>query len=254
MRLISGAPSRPFYSAGVEIRLDPGALTYWRTPGDAGAPPVFSFEGSDNVANVTILYPAPKRIDEAGTEAFGYSGEVTFPLHVSPKDETRPVNLALKMNYAVCERICLPSVAEAKLTLPPAIEAPGVTGVDSPVAIAAAEARVPVRLSPGERDKKISIIRDPGAAKPTWRLKIAKDDAKDDSRSQDAGVEDLFAEAPEGWYYETRKSDRPNEFLIVEAERPRTETSVAAPVLLTLTRPGRSYEFTVELQPATNQH
>jgi DsbC/DsbD-like thiol-disulfide interchange protein len=235
------------------MRLDPGAITYWRTPGDAGAPPVFSFEGSENVANVTIFYPAPKRIDEAGTEAFGYVGDVTFPLHVSPRDDALPVHLTMKMNYAVCERICLPSMAEANLTLPPAIEATARSGSAPPAAIASAEARVPVRLSPKERDEKFMISKDDAASPPTWRLTLAKEVAKDNVQSSHE-AEDLFAEAPPGWYFETRKSDRPNEFLIIEAERPRTEVRAAAPVLLTLTRPGRSYEFAVDLQPATIKH
>jgi DsbC/DsbD-like thiol-disulfide interchange protein len=243
VRLISGVPSRRLYSAGVEMRLDPGVITYWRNPGDAGVPPVFSFDGSENVANVTILYPAPRRLYEAGTETFGYMGGVTFPLHVSPKDPSLPVNLIMKMNYAVCERICLPNMAEAKLTLAPPGEAPLLSDVST---IAAAEADVPVLLSAKERDKTVSIIRDPSAPAPTWRLRVAKS-AKDNA--QDSATADLFAEAPAGWYFETRKSDRPGEFLIVEAERPRTAAGGAAPVHLTLTQPGRSYEFAVELSP-----
>ena len=59
--------------AGFEIRLAPGAITYWRDPGDAGAPPAFDFSGSDNVAKVEPVFPAPERIAESdGSEAFGY--------------------------------------------------------------------------------------------------------------------------------------------------------------------------------------
>ncbi|WOJ88223.1 protein-disulfide reductase DsbD family protein [Methylocapsa polymorpha] len=246
MRLIASAAGEPrgFYRAGAEIRLDPGALTYWRTPGGAGAPPVFSFDGSENVAGVTVLYPAPTRIDESGTEVFGYFGEVTFPFHVTPKDDARPAILALTLRYAVCERLCLPAKAEARLSLPPLQSAgsdarlrAAVAEADGPeAAIAAAEAKAPVRLSATERDAKVAIERIAGAPSPSWRLATLSGD-----------LQDLFAEAPEGWYFETRKSDRPNEFLIVEVERPKAESADAVPVTLTLTEARQSYEFAVEL-------
>src|SRR5208337_2592068 len=105
--------------AGFEIRLAPGAITYWRDPGDAGVPPTFDFSGSDNVATVEPVFPAPKRIAESdGSEAFGYDGDVVFPLRVEPSDPAKPVTVALHVNYAVCEKICLPAQARLRLTLP----------------------------------------------------------------------------------------------------------------------------------------
>jgi len=62
-RLIAGATSRnhdaSFLRAGIEIKLDPGWHTYWRDPGDSGAPPSFDFSGSENVKSVDVLWPAP---------------------------------------------------------------------------------------------------------------------------------------------------------------------------------------------------
>src|SRR5579859_2153841 len=55
-RLIAGAMSKnrdtAFLRAGIEIKLDPGWQTYWRDPGDSGAPPMFDFTGSENVKTV----------------------------------------------------------------------------------------------------------------------------------------------------------------------------------------------------------
>ena len=105
--------------AGFEIRLAPGAITYWRDPGEAGVPPTFDFSGSDNVAKVEPVFPAPKRIHEAdGSEAFGYEAGVIIPLIVERRDPAKPVTLALDASYAVCEKLCLP--AEAKLDADPA--------------------------------------------------------------------------------------------------------------------------------------
>jgi DsbC/DsbD-like thiol-disulfide interchange protein len=238
LRLIAAGGGQPqsFYRAGIEVRLDPGALTYWRMPGGAGVPPVFSFEGSANASDIAVSYPAPTRIDEDGTEAFGYRDRVIFPVRVTPRDATRPVVLALNVSYAVCSRICLPAKAEARLTLLPAPE----TGTESlgpdALAIAAAEAAVPLRLTPEQRDAKVAITRDETATTPTWRL-----------APRGGGGQDLFAEAPPGWYFQTRKSSRPDEFLIVEVEKPRTASRAPVPVILTLRNEQQSYEFAVDL-------
>ena len=105
--------------AGFEVRLAPGAITYWRDPGDAGVPPTFDFTGSDNLAKAEPVFPAPKRIRESdGSEAFGYERDVVFPLRVEPSDPAKPVTLKLHANFAVCEKICLPAEARLMLTLP----------------------------------------------------------------------------------------------------------------------------------------
>ena len=236
LRLIAAGdgPPQSFYRAGIEIRLDPGAFTYWRTPGGAGVPPVFSFEGSANASDIAVSYPAPTRIHEDGTEAFGYRDRVIFPVRVTPKDATRSVLLVLNVDYAVCSRICLPAKAEARLALLPAPEARSLS--PEAAAIATADAAVPLRLTPEQRDAKVAITRDEMASVPTWRLSPLG-----------GGVQDLFAEAPPGWYFETRKSSRPDEFLIVEVEKPRTDGRESVPVTLTLRNEQQSYEFAVDL-------
>ena len=118
--------------AGFEIALAPGAITYWRDPGDSGLPPTLDFSGSENVAGVEALFPAPKRIKEAdGGEAFGYDGAVIFPLRVKPRDPAKPVRLALNADFAVCEKVCLPAKARLSLTLPAAGESPYASATDS---------------------------------------------------------------------------------------------------------------------------
>jgi len=118
-RLIAApAPASGPYRAGVEIRLDAGTHTYWRTPGEAGVPPVFDFAGSENIKKAVVLYPAPSRVDEAGFDLFGYRGDVIFPVDVELTDDSRPAVLALSLDYAVCGEICLPVKAKTALTLP----------------------------------------------------------------------------------------------------------------------------------------
>jgi DsbC/DsbD-like thiol-disulfide interchange protein len=121
VRLIAGASraegAATVHRGGIEIRLAPGWKTYWRYPGDSGIPPRFDFSGSQNVDRVTLRWPAPQRLaDESGT-SIGYKHDVVFPLDVVPQDATKPVVLALKIDYAVCEKICVPADGKAALTI-----------------------------------------------------------------------------------------------------------------------------------------
>lgn len=145
-RLIAGEPvtknGTALLRAGLELRLKPGWKTYWRYPGNSGIPPQLKFDGSDNVKSVTVLWPAPKRFEEAGGNAIGYSGDVVLPLHVTAKDPRQPVRLKLDLSYGVCEKLCVPAFAKLELPL---------TGSDPDLssALAAAEAHVPKKSTVG---------------------------------------------------------------------------------------------------------
>ena len=108
-----GAPLR----AGIEIRLGRGWHTYWRYPGDAGVPPHFDFAGSQNVKAVEVLWPAPRRLPEAGLDTIGYDRDLILPLHVTPQDAAKPVTLSVKLDYAICEKLCVPAQTKGALAL-----------------------------------------------------------------------------------------------------------------------------------------
>jgi DsbC/DsbD-like thiol-disulfide interchange protein len=185
-RLIAG--SQPAASvvlrAGVEVRLKPGWHTYWRYPGDAGVPPQFDFKGSQNVKEVQVLWPAPQRIAEAGGAAIGYAGDVIFPLQVLPQDAAKPVLLRLKLDYAICEKLCVPAEAKAELAVGKGVFK-GPTSQDA--ALLAAEARVPrtAKLGAGGPLGIAAVRREPGAARPRVLVDVVA-----------SGAVDLFAEGP----------------------------------------------------------
>jgi len=146
VRLIAGMPrgdGNATRRAGVEIRLAPGWKTYWRYPGDAGVPPRFDFSGSRNLKAASVRYPAPHVLsDESGT-SIGYKNEVTFPLLIVPEDASKPVTLALKIDYAVCDKICIPAEGKAELALDGTPQA-------EYLALAHGEARVPTPAKVGD--------------------------------------------------------------------------------------------------------
>ncbi len=171
VRLIAGsnkggdAPLR----AGIEVKLQPGWHTYWRYPGDSGVPPRFDFAGSDNVRSAKVRYPAPRLFSDGGGQSIGYSGSVIFPIEVTPRQTGKPVILRLKVDYAVCEKLCVPAEGRAALGL-----APGPSANDA--ALGAAEAQVPVLLDAAAVDLRARRVND--AAKPLVAVDLKTPDGK----------------------------------------------------------------------------
>jgi DsbC/DsbD-like thiol-disulfide interchange protein len=152
--------------AGIEIRMLRGWHTYWRYAGDAGLPPRFDWSASENLERAKVLWPAPVRIAvEDGIESIGYKDTVLLPVRLYPQDPSKPVVVRMKLDYGVCEKICIPAAASLSITVPPG------TGRSFP-ALDAAEARVPAKAKVGasgklavlsaklERDKKPAIVVD----------------------------------------------------------------------------------------------
>ena len=116
VRLLAGSRSGAVLLGGIAFQLQPGWKTYWRTPGDSGVPPRFDFSKSDNIEAVTILWPAPTKFDDgAGGHSLGYHDQVVLPLRIVAKNADKPVTLRAAVNYAVCEKLCIPVEADAEL-------------------------------------------------------------------------------------------------------------------------------------------
>jgi DsbC/DsbD-like thiol-disulfide interchange protein len=116
VRLLAGSRSGSVLLGGIDFQLQPGWKTYWRTPGDSGVPPRFDFSKSENIDAVTILWPAPSKFDDgAGGHSLGYHDQVVLPLRIVAKNADKPVTLRASINYAVCEKLCIPVEADAEL-------------------------------------------------------------------------------------------------------------------------------------------
>jgi DsbC/DsbD-like thiol-disulfide interchange protein len=187
-RLIAGSLVKSadanFVRAGVEIKLDPGWHTYWRDPGDSGAPPVLDFSGSDNVKAVTVEWPAPERFpDGAGGHSIGYLDHVILPLRVALKDASKPSSLQIKLGYDICGTMCVP--AEANLKLP-------LSGDGAEEAtLEKAEVRVPRRVALGDNNGSglavLAVHREPGDGHDRVVVDVA---------APAGAAVDLFAEGP----------------------------------------------------------
>ena len=116
VRLLAGSRSGAVLLGGIAFQLQPGWKTYWRTPGDSGVPPRFDFSKSDNIEAVTVLWPAPTKFDDgAGGHSLGYHDTIVLPLRIVAKSTDKPVTLRADINYAVCEKLCIPVETNAEL-------------------------------------------------------------------------------------------------------------------------------------------
>lgn len=105
---------------GFQVKMQQGWKTYWRTPGSAGQPPVFDWQGSVNLGFVEVGYPAPERFEIFDLQTYGYPDEVVYPIKIKPAVYGAPVTLKVRVNYLVCKDLCVPVIADLSLTLPAA--------------------------------------------------------------------------------------------------------------------------------------
>jgi DsbC/DsbD-like thiol-disulfide interchange protein len=160
VRLIAGSSKvdDAVLRAGIEVKLRPGWKTYWRYPGDSGVPPHFDFSGSENLKKADVFYPAPHLFTDETGQSLGYKDTVIFPVVVSPQQSGKPVRLRVKVDYAVCEKLCVPVEGRAELVLESGDSKHDPT-------LTAAEGRVPKHVTAGQLGLTAKRAND--GAKPT---------------------------------------------------------------------------------------
>jgi suppressor for copper-sensitivity B len=103
---------------GIEVRLDDGWKTYWRSPGDAGIPPHVEWENSGNLATAAFQWPAPVRFNYYDLETFGYEKQVVFPVNAQLRNVGEAVSLHARVDLLICDDVCIPHTFNATLDLP----------------------------------------------------------------------------------------------------------------------------------------
>ena len=182
VRLVAGAlppgeaGSKPRLFAGVEMRMEEGWKTYWRSPGDdGGLPPTFDWSASRNLRSAVVRYPAPQRMQGLTGTSIGYLKSVLFPVAIEADNLSKPVELALALEYGICKDICVPAEAHLKLFIPAGL---GVMPPD----LAAALHKVPQpAASPAGLIKSVKAVLT--GASPAITIDVAG-----------GGFADLFAE------------------------------------------------------------
>lgn len=224
---------------GIEIELQPGWKTYWRTPGDSGVPPQFDFSKSENMESATVLWPAPEKFpDGAGGVSYGYRAGVVLPLRIVAKNPAKPVRLNAHIQYAVCDKICVPVDAVATLIFTDAVST-------HDVALRSALERVPRPVRAGD-DTPVALrsMTAAAGAKPRLQIEIAA--------PADTPI-DLFAEGPSAdWALPVPVNNGDNRngtqrFVFELDGVPSGTDPRAAALRLTAVSKTGAYEFTIPL-------
>jgi len=107
-------PATDLIEGMIEVKLDEGWKTYWRSPGGSGIPPEFDFSASRNFSAGDVAFPVPEWIKIPSSAFAGYKGEVRFVF--DGKANAMDSEIRLDVLIGVCEEICIPATAGFTLT------------------------------------------------------------------------------------------------------------------------------------------
>ncbi|WP_136660360.1 protein-disulfide reductase DsbD domain-containing protein [Nitratireductor sp. XY-223] len=172
--------------AALDIELLPGWKTYWRDPGEAGVPPSFKVDRSDNISAAEIHFPAPERIEDAYSIWAGYPYPVVLPITLRQEKAGEKSVVEADVFLGICESICIPLQTSFSLTVDP----------DKPAN--AFEKRLVKKAfeslpeEPGDGFEIVDArVRDTGDG---FTLSVALPDADEGS--------ELFVTGPQGWRFD----------------------------------------------------
>jgi len=129
-------------TVALEEKIAPGWHTYWKNPGDAGAPTEIQWTLPPGWKAGAIQWPRPKRLPVGPLMDYGYEGTPwLLTALTAPADATGTVTIKAAVSWLVCEKICIPEDTTLTFTL-----AVGQQQADPVVAkdFAAARALLPV--------------------------------------------------------------------------------------------------------------
>src|SRR5689334_9775582 len=96
-------------TVALEEKIAPHWHTYWKNPGDAGAPTEIQWTLPPGWKAGPIQWPRPKRLPVASLIDYGYEGTPWLLSNLTaPVDATGPVTIKAAVSWLVCEKICIP--------------------------------------------------------------------------------------------------------------------------------------------------
>ncbi|WKE67032.1 protein-disulfide reductase DsbD family protein [Gallaecimonas kandeliae] len=137
----SFVPGQPFWVA-VHFNPEPGWHTYWQNPGDAGAAPKLDWQLPKDWQAGPIRWPIPKAIDLGDIVNYGFEGESSLLVELTPPAGASDTELLVKASWLVCKDSCIPG--DALLHLP--LKAGAKALPDNSGFFASARARLPKPL------------------------------------------------------------------------------------------------------------
>lgn len=85
----------------LDVAVEKGWKTYWRSPGEGGIAPAIAWH---TPLEVNWRWPTPQRFDVAGISTQGYHGDVSFPMTLRGKI---PPTLSGVLTLSTCSNVCI---------------------------------------------------------------------------------------------------------------------------------------------------
>ncbi|MBK6260199.1 protein-disulfide reductase DsbD family protein [Citrobacter youngae] len=101
----------------LDVKLEDGWKTYWRSPGEGGVAP--SIVWKDKMPAVDWYWPTPARFEVANITTQGYHDNVTFPMVVRG---TTPAALNGVLTLSTCSNVCL--LTDFPFSVTPSVQDP----------------------------------------------------------------------------------------------------------------------------------
>ena len=143
VRLIAGATAAGQEMIALEFVIRPKWKVYWRSPGDAGYPPVADWDDSAGVTPGAISWPLPETFEFWGLRTYGYADRLVLPVALESRNRDRPTTVRVALSYAACADICVPVEARLSLELPAGDLPENRHGAAIAASLAATPARIP---------------------------------------------------------------------------------------------------------------
>ncbi len=111
--------------AGIHLITADGWHTYWRNPGDGGAPTTVDWALPAGVTAGPLRWPSPHWIESHGFVSLGYEGSVVLAATLRVPDDwppAKPLDIAADVTWVACAEICIPGATRLSLRLPATAE------------------------------------------------------------------------------------------------------------------------------------
>ena len=103
VRLLSSTQENGKIDILLDVKLEEGWKTYWRSPGEGGVAPEIKW--TSPVSSVDWQWPAPGRFDVAGVSTQGYMGDIVFPITVTSDEKLDKLSGILTLS--TCSNVCI---------------------------------------------------------------------------------------------------------------------------------------------------
>src|SRR6478609_3428135 len=112
-------------TVALEEKIAPRWHTYWKIPGDAGAPTEIQWTLPPGWKADAIQWPRPKRLPVGPLMDYGYEGTPWLLTRLTaPADASGTAALKAHVTWLVCKQICIPEETNLSIDVPVGPAAP----------------------------------------------------------------------------------------------------------------------------------